>query len=304
MTQIEDEIRELFVAEEARTPPTPPFSRIQRGLARSRRRRVGAAAGVAVAAATAITVPVALPRAHQSVGPAPAHKPTVQNPPGMSRVMTLAPGWLPAGLVETERFGQLRGDHIVGDRPTSFTGRAFAGQGDKEVLVMDADRSEAPQTGTTPIRVGKRAGLAWIDKTTKSYQIEVPWRPGHWLDVNTAHFADNNATALRVAGSVVERRLTLGVPITCSECTSLNVFSVTGTPDDAYTLMYGPSLEINVDNKTSGQGATQPLGHGFYGHFTSLPQSKRPLSTAQLIAIAKTARLAEKPDYSYLGKRP
>jgi hypothetical protein len=132
----------------------------------------------------------------------------------------------------------------------------------------------------------------------------VQWRAGHWLEVNTAHFADDKATALRIAESVVERNLTMGVPITCSECKLLNVFSVTGVPDDAYTLMLGGALEVNVDGDNDGQPTTKSLGYGLYGHFSSLAQAKHPLSKAQLVAIARTARLAAQPDYSYLGTQP
>jgi hypothetical protein len=132
----------------------------------------------------------------------------------------------------------------------------------------------------------------------------VRWQAGHWLEVSTARFADNKAIGLRIARSVAERCLTLDVPITCSQCASLKQFSVTGRPTDPFTLLFGTSLEVNVDSHPDGKPTTRPLGYGLYGHFTALAQSKHPLSTAQLIAIAKTARMAARPDYSYLGKRP
>jgi len=301
VSTIEDEITELFAAEERRAPQaSAAMSGIEHGIARRKQRRVSGIAAVVVAVAAAITVPVAL---HGSPRPHPSSPP--KHYVGMTRTTIFAPGWLPAGFVEeNERYGQLRRASQPGDPIGAYSGRMFYGKGDETASITDSSRPMAPQKGATPVRIGGRTGQAWFDGQIKDYHVEVRWRAGHWLDVAVSHFTDNNATAVRVAESVVERKVIINVPITCSACASLNVFSIMGPPDDVYTMAYGDSLIIEVDPHADSKPTTKSVGYGLYIHVGSLPKAKHPLSQAQCIAIAKTARLAEAPDYSWMNGRP
>lgn len=307
MSTLEEQIRDLLTAEETRSPHAVDLDAIHRGVGRRRRSRVGAVAAAVVAAATAITVPVVVHgSAAPSVrGPVASHKAPA---PGIVLHPKFAPTWLPAGLVEHGRGGQLRA------RPgfPASANRWFSSTDPKNhtsVAVTDLSGPEKVPTSATPVTIAGRSGMGWVDKDSQSYAVQVKWSAGHWLEVGAGNGKPTKDIAIHVANSVVVRDSTVRVPVTCSGpgCTSFNIVNVSGpTNRDPLIQLVGDPLTIELDHisNTAPANAGIRLSNGMYAHFEATQGAKHPLSHAQLVAVAKTFRLRGKLDYPWLGTRP
>jgi hypothetical protein len=311
MKTAEEQIRDLLIDEEHRAPlAADAMPGIQRGIVRSRQRRMGAAVAAVVAVAAAITVPVVM---HDSSSPHPA---TTQSgthaskpAPGITVRSMFAPTWLPAGLVETGRNAQI---HSRPDNHPAFVDRYFSSTDPKNhasVSITDAGATTTVPKSATPVTIAGRSGMGWIDKNTQSYVIQVKWSAGHWLTVWAADSKPSKEIAIRVGNSIAVRHTTLHVPLTCSGpgCKAFNGTSVSGATNRQVLIdLVGDPLIVELDHSSS----TAPgnvgirLDNGMYAHFENAPGAKHPLTHAQLLAIAKTFRVHGKLDFSWLGKRP
>jgi len=308
VSRLEEQIRDELRAEEARSRHAVDLDAIHRGVIQRRHRRVGAVAAVVVAVAAAITVPVVL---HGSAAP-PVRGPVATPPapvPGVVLQSTFSPTWLPAGLVETGRNGQV---HTRPNHHPAFLSRYFASpnpKNDTGVAVTDLRGPTTVPTYATPVRIAGRSGMGWVDRDSQSYVVQVKWSAGHWLEVGAGNGKPTKDIAVRVGNSIVVRAATAQVPITCrgSGCASFNVVNVSGTTGrDLSIELIGDPLSITVDHSssTTATNAVIRLHNGMYAHFGLAPGAKHRLSHAQLVAIAKSFRLHGKLAYPWLGTRP
>lgn len=308
MRTTEEQIRDLLVIEEERAPlAVDAMPRLQRGIVRSRQRRVGAVAAAAIAVTAAITVPVVVHQDRTRSGsgtqgattPPPAHRPARI---GLATYTTLAPTWLPAGLRETSRAGQIR----AAGTGSAYGARSYGETGHAEVWVTDLHAPMDVRGGKTePVRVAGRTGVGWALPDQHGYRIQVKWRAGHWLYLTVVHVSAAKTTALRVANSVVERDAVVGIPLTCSRCSTINGIVVSGSRSKPFVEGLGGALLVTVDTTAKpNDRLTKALGHGLYAHFGSLAEAKHKYSQAEYVAIAKSARLVAAPDFSWMGTRP
>jgi hypothetical protein len=309
VSTLEEQIRDLLTAEEDHSPESVDLDAIHRGVARRRHHRVGAAAAVVAAVAAAITVPVVL---HGSPAP-PARGPVATQSapapaPGIALRSTFTPTWLPAGLVETGRSGQVRA------RPgfPASVGRSFAStdpNNQTNVAVTDLSGPTKVPTSAKPVTIAGRSGMGWVDQDSQSYVVQVKWSAGHWLYVAAGNGKAAKDIAVHVGNSIVARTANVTVPVTCSGpgCTSFNIVNVSGaTSRDLRVELIGVPLVVELDHSpnTPANNAVVHLRNGWYAHFGPEQGATTQLSHAQLVAISKTFRVHGKLSYPWAGKRP
>jgi hypothetical protein len=150
--------------------------------------------------------------------------------------------------------------------------------------------------------------MGWVDNDSQSYEIQVKWSSGHWLEVGAGNARPAKSIAIHIANSIVTRTTSLYVPITCSGpgCNSFNGASVSGTNRDLLIQTIGDPLGIELDHSpnTAPGNVGIRLSNGMYAHFEVMQGAKHPPTHAQLVAISKSFRVHGKLDFSWLGKRP
>jgi len=305
MNDIDQDIHALLSAEEADATPDVAAAMIgiNRGIARRRHRRVATAGAAAVAvAAVAVAVPTTMQ--HRAARHAVPPGATASTKPVPFNTSTLAPTWMPAGLVETGRSLFLLG----GDTPTWGTTRTWSKTPGTipfvEVTDQPAKEPVLPQAGTPmPVTIAGHSGQAWADHSRgrDDYVIIVHWSAGHWLSVDVRGLPDMPATALRVANSIVEKATTVSAPVSCSVCTDM-IVNVSGTRSGwSGDAMPGDGMDFTFDRNPVQTGAvTVPLAGGMFAHLSA---DTNPAIKDQLAAVAKTVR-STNPDYSWMGTRP
>lgn len=305
MKTTEEQIRDLLTSEELRAPlAADAMPGIHRGIARDKRRRTSALVAATIAVAAAITVPIVVHGSSQH----PAKTPTATRPSkpvtpqyvGLTRISTLAPTWLPAGLVETGREAQ-----VLSTEPgfPAFAERTFSPadpRKDGGVGITDyAASAHIPKTGTVPVEVSGRTGRGWATTDPKGYEIQVKWKAGHWLDVT----ADTKATALRIGNSIVEHSVAVNVPITFRKSSTVHAINISGSRKAPFVTMLGSHLYIEINQTRDSEPTTRALGHGLYAHIGSLA-GRKSYPKAEYVAIAESFRIHGKLDFPWLGKRP
>jgi len=299
MSYIDQEIGALLGVEESHATPdvAAAMTGIKRGIARRRHRRVATAG----AAAVAVVVPTTI--AHRAARHTVPPGATASPKPVGTNVSTLAPTWIPAGLVETGRSLFLMGTAT----PTWGATRTWSKTPDgvASVAVTDQPSKEAvsPHAGTpVPVIVAGRRGQAWADHSRgrNDYVIVVQWSAGHWLSVDVAALPDMPAIALRVANSVVGTAATVSSPVSCSGCTNMTLELFGDRSGWSGVAMTGNAIDFSFDRiPVQTDTVTVPLGGGMYAHL----HANDPKVIAQLATVAKTVR-STNPDYSWMGTRP
>jgi len=336
MTPTEQLLRETYTDIGERAPDASPvLERVLDGArARRRRRRRHMDIGLALAVAViAVVVPLAVwPHHTESRYTTLPAVPTT--PP-----LDIAPTWLPAGFVETERSYDPGGNKVDGKIAGPMRNRTF-GKGSALIMVTDgALRDSGTWSRGETVVIGGRRGVVTASTSDIAADVQVPWRSGQLLEVSVTGaykvgVPGARAIAIRVAQSVRSKpAVSLDIPLICSDplCARRNLDvggsarkwqASVGGPEARASLTYGypgPPSDVNgVEQLTinghpavswsgggglrGGAGVSIDLGGGYRIMINA--SSRRPLSRDEAVRVAKSVKLTGKSDYSWLGTRP
>jgi hypothetical protein len=326
MTRTEEHLRDMY-ADLADRPPdaSPVLARVLRGTERRRRRRrieTAVALGVAV---VALVVPLAIWPRH--TGP---DNPSTAPNNRLAIGMDIAPRWLPADFVETER-RYSPGGYRVDDNPDPVgpsVVRIFR-TATAEITISDG---ALPVTVTTrPLTVNGQQGVGVGTKIGSAFRLQVPWHSGRLLDVFVRGMPGARAVAIRVAQSVRSApAVTLDAPLTCTDplCRPRASIEVHGLPDKWTATVFGQNanvvmaqggptikpgsavrhLTINGHSAIVWQGgmggSSAILTVGAGRTVLIYSGSRRPLSLDEVVRVAKSVQLDTMSNYAWLGTRP